>query len=187
VHRRNISVGLLLLIIAAGSWWLARQLESDGRSRQADQHLPDYTLEQLATTTLDKEGKPLRRLQASRLAHYPDDDSTELSRPHLTLYEEGRPPWRVRSERGWLSGDGELLLLQGQVDIDRSAAPTVRPAHIVTHNLRVQPRENYAETDEQVSMRSEKSWVTSKGLQLWFAQPMRLKLLTNVRGHYEVN
>ncbi len=133
------------------------------------------------------EGKPARQLIAERITHYPDDNSTELTKPKMTIYDGDRPPWRIRSERGWVSGDGEIILLQGEVHIDRSIAAGVRPIHITTRDLRAQPKDNYVESDADTHIISQSDTLDSKGIQIWFSQPVRIKLLANVRGRYEVN
>ena len=185
MERKNLIIGGVLLILAGTSWWLAERTGVEESDSQADEHTPDYFLEGFTGVKMDASGKPEQKLVAQRLTHYPDDDSTELKQPRLTLYDEGRPPWRVRSETGWMSGDGEVLLLQGVVNIDRSAAPGVRPTHIITRDLRVQPRDNYLESDAEVHMRSLNDRLDAKGMQIWYSKPVRIKLLANVRGYYE--
>lgn len=185
-EQKNLIIGGILLLLVLVTLWIARQSMQDETERSAPQHRVDYYLEGVDTTLMDLSGRPSKRLVASRMTHFVDDDSTELESPRLTLYDLDRPPWRVRSETGWLSGDGEVLLLQGAVKIDRFAAPGVRPMHITTRDLRVQPRDNYVETDAEVHARSNQDRIDAKGMQIWLQQPIRIKLLANVRGHYEV-
>ncbi len=187
IERRNLVIGGILLLLVAGTFWLARQNSSETPPYTAREHRVDYYLEGVDSTLMDLSGRPGKRLIAERMTHFMDDDSTELQSPRLTLYDLDRPPWRVNSETGWLSGDGEVLLLQGAVKIDRSAAPGVRPLHIRTRDLRVQPRDNYVETDAEVNARSGQDRIDAKGMQIWLQQPIRIKLLANVRGRYEVN
>ena len=182
--RHLLPLGLLLLA-AGGSLWLAHLEEPP--PRRAGGHAPDFFLNDLMATALGRDGRPERRLWAREMRHYPDDDSTELLAPRLELYEEAGPPWQLRAETAWLSGDGELLLLQGEVHIDRAAGPGSRPVQAVTYNLRVQPKERYAETDERVTLHSAASWVEATGMQAWLIRPLRIKLLSDARGHYEIN
>lgn len=187
MEPKNWVIGGALLLVVAGTLWLARQSTQEEPERTAQEHRVDYYLEGVDTTLMDLSGKPGKRLIAERMTHFMDDDSTELKSPRLTLYDLDRPPWRVNSETGWLSGDGEVLLLQGAVRIDRFAAPGVRPMHITTRDLRVQPRDNYVETDADVHARSNQDRIDARGMQIWLQQPIRIKLLANVRGRYEVN
>lgn len=186
VHPNLLPLSLLLLF-AAGSFWMLKSTEQEFATPRRQAHEPDYFLNALRTTEMDATGAPLRRLEAAEMKHYPDDDSTEIDQPVLTLFQGREPPWRIRSEDAWLSGDGELLLLQGRVQIDREASENQRPITIITRNLRVQAEANYAETDHELQIRSLGSWVESTGMRAWFGKPMRLKLLSNVRGRYEIN
>jgi len=173
-------------LLAALTWWLAQQVaEETAYEPQPDS--PDFYLEHFTATTMGLDGKPDKSLSAERMIHYPADDSTELTQPRMTVFDKDRPPWRIQSETGWVSGDREIILLNGEVKIDRSAAEEVRPLHLTTRNLRVQPEQNYAETDEYVYAESDNSWVESTGMQAWFKKPMRIKLLAKVRGRYEVD
>jgi lipopolysaccharide export system protein LptC len=187
LNRRNWVVGLSTLALALGTWWLRQGTVEDRRGRTPlPPHTPDYWVEQLDTWETDPAGHPRRRLIAERLEHFPDDQSTLLDRPQLLLLEPGRPPWRLRAERGWVSPDGDLVLLQGEVHIDREAADDTLPIHLVTRDLRVQPEDEYAETEQAVRATSGPHRLDSTGLQAWLRPPVRIKLLANVRGHYEV-
>ncbi len=154
---------------------------------QKESHSADYFLENFTNTVMDPEGKPYRRLSADRMLHFPDNDSTELNNPFLTLFVDNLPLWEIRSETGWLSGDGSLLLLNGPATIDRAASPAGQKLNIVTSNLRLQPENNYAETDEPITVKSNGNTVNSVGMQAWFSQPIRIKFLNKAKGHYAVN
>jgi len=185
-EARQLLLVLLLLVVAGASWWLAREQREAAPKVPRPPHTPDYWIEGLSARTMDLQGRPRRLLLADSLRHFPDDDSTELTAPRLQLLEPGRPPWRIRSELGWVSPDGELVLLQGKVNIERAGIDGNRPVHLVTRDLRVQPKQEYAETEQPVRVDSGPHWIESTGLQAWLRQPVRIKLLADVRGHYAV-
>lgn len=187
-HRaRSLLIGTLLALLAAVSWWLQENDEETVARAARPAHTPDYWVEGLVARSMDIYGRPQRILQARMLTHYPDDGSTELTLPRLQLLEPDRPPWRIDSKYGWLSPDGELVLLQGEVNIRREASPGRLPVHLLTRDLRVQPKDEYAETEHHVRILSGPHRVQSTGLQAWLRPPVRIKLLADVRGHYEVN
>ncbi len=185
--RRTLSIGFLLSLLAAGSWWLQQNDEEQVQRRQRDAHTPDYWVEGLTVRSTDEQGRLQRILSAQTLTRYPDDGSTELTQPKLQLLEPGRPPWRIDSHSGWVSPDGKLVYLKGTVDISREASPGRLPVHLITRDLMVQPHDQYAETEHPVRIRSGEHWLKSVGLQAWLQTPVRIKLLADVRGHYEVN
>jgi lipopolysaccharide export system protein LptC len=187
MERRTLILGGVLLAVLGGTRLLLETSSRGGIPTEQEPHNADYFLENFSNTVMNARGTPFRRLSADRMLHFPDDDSTELTKPHLTLFQNEHPLWQVQSEQGWLSGDGKLLLLNGPVTIDRAAAGQIRPLHIVTRNLRVQPEEGYAETDERIAVTSLGSRLESKGIQVWFKEPAHLKFLANVKGRYEID
>ena len=186
-QKRTVFLTVLLLLAGALTWWLKRETEPPAAGPVPGPHRPDFTVDDFTITTMDLSGAPARRLTAREMRHYPDDDSTELDLPRLTLFNQDAPPWLIRSERGWVSPDGELVLLLGRVFIDRDGTEEEAPMHLVTRDLRVQRQAEYAETDQPVSANSGSSQVQAVGMQAWLGEPMRIKLLSRVRGRYEVN
>ncbi len=187
MDHRNWIIGTVLLLLGSASWWLSRSSEPPEPPVQESSQTADYYLEGFTALRLSPQGTPSQKLSALKLAHYPADDSTALTKPRLTLYDEQRPPWRVKAESGWVSGDGEVILLQGEVRIDRTASPETWPVHITTRDLRIQPADNYAETDADVVVRSNRNRLSATGMQGWFQPPIRIKLLAKARGRYEVD
>ncbi|VAX05488.1 Lipopolysaccharide export system protein LptC [hydrothermal vent metagenome] len=187
LSTRRIVIGSLFILLAAGSKWLVQVTHDNEVEKVKSAHTPDYFVDDFSISYMNIEGKLERTLSAEHMKHYPDDDSTELTRPHLVIYEADTPPWKIRSETGWVSGDGTLVLLNGEVKIDRAAAPGIRPLHITTSNMRIRPKEHYAETDEKTKLRSNHDVQTSVGMQAWLKKPIRIKFLSKVRGRYEIN
>ncbi len=184
--RHPLFLWSLLLVLAGISWWLAER-ESPRRAQEIVHEGPravDYYLRDLQATTMTPAGLPARTLAAAELRHYPDDDTTELLKPRLTVHQREGPPWQVNAKTGWVSADGSLVLLNGPVHIERAAGPANRPLQIDTRNLRVQPRQDYAETDERVRVRSLKDRIDATGMQAWLRRPARIKLLADVKGYY---
>lgn len=144
----------------------------------------DYYLTGVNVLRMTKAGKPAHRLIAKEARHFTDDDTTELDDPRLTVFQETSPPWQIDSETAWLSADGSLLLLSGEVIIDREGDAQNTPVHLVTSELRIQPEQDYAETDEHVRVDSESDRIESVGLQAWLRPPSKLKFLSQVKGYY---
>jgi len=183
---RSRILALILAAVAAFAWWKRPVVEPDDRqSAEPQQRQPDYTVDRFTATVMDDTGVPERRLTAWELRHYPDDDSTELEQPLLTLFKDAAPPWLVRSNTGWISADGAEVLMRGKVYIDRERSPTIRPVHLSTRELLVRPDEEYAETDRPIIATSQSDWLTSaNGGRIWFGESLRIELAGSVRAKF---
>jgi lipopolysaccharide export system protein LptC len=187
---RNNRIYLGLLLCAALSAWLAEKFRADYENSQAEryatQHSADYFSRGYLRKDLNLLGRLKSTLAAKQIVHYSDDGLTHIDHPILTLYNSQAtiPPWTVRSVAGTLSADGQQLLLQGQVWIDRTAAKGVREIHILTSNLRVQPKLSYAETADWSQLRSPPNHTEGQGLQITFKKPLFIKFLSNVKSYY---
>ena len=179
---------LVMLVIAAAvaSWWLrdstappsAQSVRKEG-PREIDYYITGFDI-----TQMTEAGRPAHRLVAARAHHFTDDDTTELQQPRLTVYQLDSPPWQVDADGALVSSDGSLILLSGEVAIERAGGSNSRPVRMTTRNLRVQPKQDYAETDEKVRVETDRDWLDATGMQAWFRPPSRLKFLSQVKGYY---
>ena len=116
---RAILVAVLCVMAALGIWMQISLLEPvttetvSGPGRE-----PDYYIQNFTATGRDEVGV-IYVLKAERLVHFPDDNTSLLDKPKLVQYENGRPSRRTTSESGWMSGDGNEILLTGDVKVEQ--------------------------------------------------------------------
>ena len=181
--RREIVIGVLLAATGLLAWWYRASLAPEPRVMPSAQRRPDFVVERLTAVTMDQQGKPERRLSTPELRHYPDDGSSELDSPVLTLFDPPAPPWQARARSGWVSADGKEWLMQEQVRINRDAAPGFTPMVLKSSELLVLPDDEYAETDRFVELESGDDWVSAQdGMQAWFGQRMRVRFFGRTRA-----
>ncbi|KXJ42437.1 MAG: LPS export ABC transporter periplasmic protein LptC [Cycloclasticus sp.] len=179
---------IALAILAAATWWLAFTQEPDIEKKTTQLgHKIDYFLKDFEVLSMTLEGKPKQRIKAEHMEHFVDDDSTEMTRPIMTMYSPEKPDLHIHSETGYISSDGELVLLNGAVNIKRDALKNIAPLEIDTHNLRVQLPNDFAETDEFVKIKSGINTIEGIGLRAHFREPINIKILEQVRGLHEIN
>ena len=68
--------------------------------------------------------------------------------------------------------------------IERDAYLSAPATRIVTRDLRVQPAQDYAETDEHVRVETDVDWLEAVGMQAWLRPPSRIRFLSRVKGYY---
>lgn len=175
------------VIFGALTFWLWRQLdETQGHVVPNQVHEPDYYIEDMVRNTLDENGALANVLYADLVTHFPDDDTTELDRPRMEIYNGRSDPWYVIAERGWVSSGSEVVLLHGEVEIWRLDETGNREFEVITSELRVLPQEQYAETDDPATITSKATISRTIGMRANFAHD-RLELLKQVRSRHEVN
>ncbi|MGN6313415.1 MAG: LPS export ABC transporter periplasmic protein LptC [Rhodanobacteraceae bacterium] len=133
MDRRNLLLGLALLIAAAGTqllvWWLKpppKPNEMVGPPRSS------YTLNDFTLDALGEDGAPAFRLVAPYLARREGDDSLYVNAPVYTIYGTDNADWHGTSQYAWVSADNSLVKLIGKVDMRRPAVGNVRAAQVQT-------------------------------------------------------
>ncbi len=178
---------VVLLIGAVLTGWVLERFDDDKRVvRKARDHDPDYYMQNFVRTAMDAEGWVKDRLSADFMVHYPDDDTSELVQPRLEIYNESDDPWHVVAERAWVGPGNDVVLLYGEVEIWRPGADGGRRLEVLTRDLRVLMREDYAETDNPTIIRSPTMVVNSIGMRANFGRN-RIELVDQVRSRHEVN
>ncbi len=176
----------LLTLLAALSFWLEYTVQSAATVEQKRQRNdPDFTVDGLSAIQSGPDGAPRYTLSASRMVHYPDDDSTHLADPRFKSLEPGKPPLSIRANRGLVSSEGQHLYLFDDVVItgEREDAQG-GPLTLTTKSLHVIPDKDFAETQDPVTVSDARTRIDGVGLEL-NAQTRVLKLLSEVRGRYE--
>lgn len=86
-------------------------------------HDPDYYMENFTAVGIGKDGRRKYVIEAKRMVHYPDDDTALLDKPHIIEYKPGVAPRHAYAESGWMSSNGNEILLTGNVRVIQGQAP----------------------------------------------------------------
>jgi len=188
VTRRYIAwypLGLITLL-AVLSFWLEYTVQSAAVvEHKRERNDPDFTVDGLSALQSGPDGAPRYMLSASRMLHYPDDDSTHLADPRFRLLEPGKPSLSVRANRGLVSSEGQHLYLFDNVVLVRESPDAGGgPLTLTTSSLHVIPDKDFAETRDPVTLSDARTTIEGVGLEL-DARTRVLKLLSEVRGRYD--
>jgi lipopolysaccharide export system protein LptC len=166
-------------------WWVNELRKTESKKPEHASDTPDSYAINLLVKKYDSEGRLQQILQTPRMNHYEKRGITELSQPEVLRFRSDQPPWRMQGENGIADHHQETLFLPGRVVIERKAKGDYSPYLIVTEDLMIHAADSYAETPKPVRIDSAKDRISAIGLQVWFDEPSRVKLLNQVRGHYE--
>lgn len=179
-------LALILVIFAGVTYWTLDRLTGDNITELSKlAHYPDYYMEYFTTLTMNQDGTPKNRLNASYMAHYPDDNTSELHEPKLEIFRKEKQPINVRSDTGWVTSNNDVILLDGNVYLHQydDDGSTLK-LELLAEDARVLVDEKYAETDNATTLISKKSTTTSIGMRAYL-QEQRLEFLSNVKTTIE--
>ena len=178
-------ISCLFAVFAWLSFLLVKTVEDDLAAREKGAlREPDYYLESMIRTTTGVEGGVKNILRSRLVEHYPEDDSMELDKPHFEIYNDGPIPWHIVSEKAWVSSGNEIVLLQGKVDVWKTDNLGKKVYEIFTSEVKVIPKDKFAETDMPAKIIGPSSKTDSVGMKVRFLEG-RLELMDRVRTIYE--
>ena len=176
----------ILALLAALSLWIERvvqppQVQPDGSSR----HDPDYIVSNFNTLKTNIKGDPHYQLAAAEMVHFPDDDSTQLTRPRFTQYSTRKPYTQIQGQRGLVSSNGENVYFMDNVKVVRGATRQKGEMTVLTEYLHIIPDKDLVQTDSPVSiLQAPRSTARANAME-YNKKLGTLKLKGNVKVHYE--
>lgn len=175
---------LPLLLLLAATYWLNQQVQPLPQVQGQQRHDVDYYIDNFTATSLNIQGQPRFTLNAEKLWHYPDDDTTHLQMPHLTSLYPDRPPTLTTSLTGMISSKGNDVFLYDEVRIVRPASAGFLEQDFATDYLHVVPDRDWAETNLPVVMTNKYNVIRAVGMEL-DNKARTVKLLSHVRATHE--
>ncbi|MCX7148824.1 MAG: LPS export ABC transporter periplasmic protein LptC [Rhodocyclales bacterium] len=154
----------MLLLLAALTFWLNRVIEGDN-PRGPQRHDPDYWVERFEVRRFDIDGKLQHTVIADNLLHYPDDDTTIVTTPHITYHQQ--PPTEIFARMAYIGRDGKEVDLVDEVQVIRNGATDdSRPTVLETRTLKVFPDDERGHTNDPVVITQGMSVMHGTGLDI---------------------
>ena len=136
----RIIIFTIVGVLAGVTAWMQSDLleeTTDQQQMAAESHDPDYYIENFYAVGMDTDGNRQYVLEAERLVHFPDDDTALLDKPHVIQYEPDRAPTHIYSETGWISANGDEVILTGNVRVIRGRDSTGSGGVTTTEKLNI--------------------------------------------------
>ncbi|MBU1235782.1 MAG: LPS export ABC transporter periplasmic protein LptC [Gammaproteobacteria bacterium] len=152
----------VLAMLAAFTFWLERASRGEGGGPNPNlRHDPDYQVEGLALRRFNLDGSTQYTLEATRMDHFPDDDTTEIREPHVVYFRGGQTTTMTAS-LGILDKTGDHVRLKSEVRIVRSE-PDGNSVVMETDVLDVNPDAELASTNTPVTLTQGRSEIHGAG------------------------
>lgn len=178
---------LPLLALLGVAYWLNLQVLPESIKQESrKRHDPDAIVENFSAVNLDKSGEPHFIMAARKMLHYPDDDSTVLEAPHITILSTELPKIQATAKRGTISSKGDEIFLQDDVQVLREANSRLNELTLRTEYLHILPEQNLTNTDQAITVTDEHSTLHAVGLEM-DNKARTIKLISKVDSEYVAN
>lgn len=186
-NRTTILFPLILMgFMALITFWINKAVEQQGpRIDGSERHSPDYTMENFVTKQTDEDGNLNHVLDAVKMTHYPDDDSTVLEKPKFTQYAEDKPYTKIDGDHGNVSSDGEEIEIIDNVVIVREAYDDKGEMRVLTDQIMLFIDLELAKTDRPVTILQAPETIIHGTGMIYDKNAQTFKLLHKVKAHYE--
>nr|WP_283254352.1 LPS export ABC transporter periplasmic protein LptC [Ramlibacter paludis] len=112
---------ILMGVLALGTYWLARSTPAAPKAtaKAAPTHEPDYFLRGFSVKTFDPAGRMKSELNGAEAHHFPDTDTTEITKPRMRSYNEHGALTLATADRALSNADGSEVQLFGHAVVTR--------------------------------------------------------------------
>jgi lipopolysaccharide export system protein LptC len=140
----------LMLTLALLTFWLDRAVREEEPHPSLRRHDPDYLVDNFVSTIYNRAGGADTVLSATKMLHYPDDNSIALLEPRVTQSRPEQPRFRVSADRGELKREGDEIFLYDNVLLLREAEAEKPEARMTTSFLHIVRDRALVLTDREV-------------------------------------
>jgi len=142
----------------------------------------DYYVDNAHTREWDEAGMLKRTITATKIEHDPQAEVNYLTYPKSISFRSDRSQVQITSEKGVALDDNSRTDLAGNVIVhdNPTSASSVK---LVTERLSIYPKDDFAETDQPVTISSASGNLKGTGMDLHLEKQV-LNLHSNVKGIY---
>ncbi|HEX6996698.1 MAG TPA: LPS export ABC transporter periplasmic protein LptC [Gammaproteobacteria bacterium] len=162
---RNLLGGLLLIAIAAGSWWLGRPAPPpEPRAAAAGPPARGYYMEDADITGTDETGAVVYRISAARVEELPGKGQLALTDVRVEYQPAAGVPWRLAAAEGVVPKDRSVLELTGGVRLESVPEEGKRQVAVELEHLTVDADTFVARSDDAVRIAIDGQRLRARGL-----------------------
>ncbi|MBS0359137.1 MAG: LPS export ABC transporter periplasmic protein LptC [Proteobacteria bacterium] len=184
-NTRQITYLFLLLIGLGFSGWLFLDFQKKSVSSQsAEENHPDAFVYNADVTRFDVSGEIASKMQVEKITHYLKNDTSHLDHPNILLYKKEQSPWQIKSNQALAERGIEKITFSKNVYLHQDKNSQNKSNTILTEQLYYYPKNEYAETDQKITVIQPAAVITSVGMQAHLKEG-KVTLLSKAEGKYE--
>ena len=156
---------LMLSALAATTIWLSRAVNNvPGQGNEKVRHEPDIIIENFTAKQFSRTGNVQYILTASKMIHYPDDDTAHLTNVNFQASEPGKPTMYAIADTGILSKKGDEVFLHDNVVLVRDESSDSSKITMRTNFLHIIPNQDIAQTNQPVIIENGRNKINASSM-----------------------
>ena len=171
---------LIVGAVAVLSWWLLSTEQSRQGTKTYSNHFIDLFINNFTLTSTDKFGKTAYTLNADRLEHYNDEDSSQILKPTIHFLQDDSR-WLITAETGKIDNNHNIITLRDNVTMKQINSNDA--FLITTETMSINSETKIIQSNEAVNIQNGSLQLKSNGM-IYDGQQQKLKLLSNVSSVY---
>lgn len=180
---RNVLATIVLVLAAAGSWYLANYLpEPEAEQDRRDAHGENFYLRAARILGTGEDGRLLYEIEAEYAEQYPNKEIA-FENVRIRYTTEAQVPWTLNADSARMADETRPVVLSGHVRVVSDAGLGGEVTEIRTPYLEFDPLSFRAETDSRVQIRVGARSLTATGM-LALLREDQLQLKSNVSGKF---
>ncbi len=157
-------IAVMLLLVGLTFWLQQAVMTKESRSDTLLRHDPDFIVDNFTVRRFSPAGDLQHTLVASRMVHYPDDDTSVASEPRVTFLKGPRPT-RLTAKQALIAADAREVELIGSVRGVREATASDPEIVFTSDRLTIFPDDELARTATAVTVTQGASVIRGVGLE----------------------
>lgn len=149
---------------------------------------PEEYMSEVVVWNFSETGNLKHHLSADYWAYLPETASSTLTTPKLIIYKPDHSIWKIDAKQGKVKqpniGRIEQVELLGSVVMQRPATEKEVPIKVETSVIRYQPKNEYAETDQFITLTKPDLTISGTGMRAYLDKSF-VELLHNVKTCYQ--
>jgi lipopolysaccharide export system protein LptC len=183
MNARNVTTFVVLLIVASGTWYLARSLRStEITETKSNGSVEGFYLKSARILGTDIGGQLLYEIEADYVEQKQNNE-VAMQNVQISYTAESQVPWTINADEATISEDQRFVRLSGHVIAVSEVGFEGQVTEIRAPRMDIEPRTYTAQTDSRVQIRIGSRSLTATGM-LALLQDNQLQLRSNVSGKF---
>lgn len=184
--KQALNLVMTLLAITTSAWYYTYQKPPLFEGKKVSNLGVDTIITNLDVVKFNDKGELINKLSTPMMQHFPKEDQNLLETPHITIIQDGNPPWEISSKKALSVNSLEKIIFTQNVVVHQNAANKTPESTLNTEELTYYPKENKATSTLFVSFKQSGTQIDATGMNAYLDK-QRVELLHEARATYVPN